>query len=67
MSIVSTYRLDPGRHIIETHTDHLGNMYTQTFFAPNDWTAQQIQDVVDAHGLQIAENLADGEVDEMIR
>ena len=67
MSIVSsTYVMDSGRHVVETHVDHLGQGYTQTFFAPNDWTSQQIQDRVTAHGAEIAERLAEGEVDQVI-
>lgn len=64
--ITSAYVMDSGRHVVETHTDHLGQQYTQTFFAPNDWTAEQIQTRVNEHGAQLEVSLAEGEFEQVI-
>lgn len=67
MSIVSsTYVMDGARHVVETHVDHLGNAYTQTFFAPSSWTPAEIQARVDEHGAQIALALAEAEAEQVI-
>jgi hypothetical protein len=64
MSIVSsTYETsgpaDGTRHVVEQHTDHLGNVYMQSFFAPAGF---DIAAKVAAHATQLADQLAQGEI-----
>ena len=68
MSIVtSTYDMDAGRHVVERHTDHLGQSYMQTWFAPAGWDAAQIEATMAAHAARIEESLAEGEADEVLQ
>lgn len=66
MSVTSAYVIDAGRHVVETHTDHLGQKYVQTFVAPEAWTTQQIIDRVTEHGAELNGRLADAELETLI-
>lgn len=67
MSIVSSIaQIDAGRHVIERHTDHLGNEYMQTWFAPAGWTQQQIDERVASHAAEIEASLAEGEAQQVL-
>lgn len=66
MAIVSSTIQRDHRHIVELHTDHLGQSYMQTWFAPNDWTEQQIEARVAEHAAQIEQSLADAEFEQVI-
>ena len=67
MSIVSsTYEMDAGRHVVERHTDSEGKSYMQTWFAPAEWTTQQIEAKLAEHAARIADSLAEGEADQII-
>ena len=63
----STYEMDAGRHVVERHTDHLGQSYMQTWYAPADWTTGQIEAQMAAHAAQLEERLAEGEADEVLQ
>ena len=67
MSIVSTVTtVDAGRHVVERHTDHLGQSYMQTWFAPADWTQEQIDAKAATHAAEIETSLAEGEADQLL-
>ena len=67
MSIVSSNaQMDAGRHVVERHTDHLGQQYMQTWFAPAGWTQAQIDAKVAAHAAEIETALAEGEAAQVV-
>lgn len=67
MSIVSSIaNMDSGRHVVERHTDHLGQEYMQTWFAPTGWTQAQIDDKVTSHAEEIELALAEGEAAQVV-
>jgi hypothetical protein len=67
LSIVSSAIALDGRHVVERHTDHLGQQYMQSWFAPGDWTQGQIDALVSVHAAQLEAQLAESEAEQVIR
>ena len=66
MSIVASVQERQGAHMVERHTDHLGQQYMQSWFVPADWTQGQVDARVAEHAAQIEASLAEGEFEQVI-
>lgn len=66
MSIVSSVQERTGSHLVERHTDHLGQQYMQSWFVPNGMTQGEIDARVAARAAEIEQTLADGEFEQVI-
>jgi hypothetical protein len=65
MSVTATYSIDSDRLVVEVFTDHLGQSYSQVYFAPQAWGATELQAHLDAGVTDMLVRLADGEFERL--
>lgn len=66
MSIVSTLVFVEAGHAVETHTDHLGNQYSQSWIVPAGWSQAQIDAKASASASALEDALANAEAERIL-
>ncbi len=66
MSIVSSTAERGSNHVVERHTDHLGQEYMQVWLCPESWTEAEVSAKVAEHAAQLEVQLAESEFQQVV-